>query len=200
MNSISRIRVNLNSREFEVEGSEDFIRSYGPNIQSFLDELATKEPSSTRATSRMSGSKNSPKPVESKNASSTGKGKGKSLKETIKINPNLNLRGNGQIKSFKDFFSEKKPKKGPEFNAISIYYLQEQLALSPVTLSDVYTCYKEVGQRPTENFKQALIDTKNKKGWIDIDDEGNLTKTPRGSILVEHDLPPATAKKSGDKD
>lgn len=195
MNTISRIRVNLSSREFEVEGTEEFVRSYGSNIQSFLEELSKKPSEAAGSTTNGTVLEKLSKSVSSDGVSVIkAKKPGKAAKEIVKLNPNLNLRGDGQIGSFKDFLIEKKPKKGPEFNAVSVYYLQEQMGLSQVTLSDAFTCYKEVGQRPTENFKQAFIDTKNKKGWVEIDENGNLSMTARGSILVEHDLPAKSIK------
>ncbi len=53
-----------------------------------------------------------------------------------------------------------------------------------------------IWRRPPEKFKQAFIDTKNKKAWVDVDEDGNLHLTPRGRNLVEHDLPRKSKKVS----
>ena len=79
-----------------------------------------------------------------------------------------------------------------EINAVSVYYLKNILNLEEVTLNHVYTCYKEVGKKPTDHFKQSFRDTKTKKGYIEFDDNWNLTIPHRGISFVEHDLPHPT--------
>lgn len=195
MNNINRIKVNLSSREFEVEGTEDFVRFYDPQIQAFLSQFAAQGASDDVPETKVKGHSERVKTrVSKKRPPIATKVKGPGSTESIKINPNLNLRGDGSSKSFKDFATEKQPKAGPEFNAVAVHYLHEIMSLSPITLNDAFTCYKEVGQRPPEKFRQAFIDTKNKKGWVHIDENGHLSMTARGNILVEHDLPRANTK------
>jgi hypothetical protein len=109
-------------------------------------------------------------------------------KESISIDKHLNLRAQGK-KSFKDFYEEKKPSSSMEFNTAAIYYLSQILELDTVNASQVYTCYKEVNQRPPVAFIQSLRDTASLKGYIDSSDVGNLTIPSRGVNFVEHDLP-----------
>lgn len=44
MGNNAKIRINLNLREFEIEGSEDFINSHVKKIESFLEILKTAPP------------------------------------------------------------------------------------------------------------------------------------------------------------
>jgi len=44
MENKAKIRINLNLREFEIEGSETFINSYFAKIESFLEILKTAPP------------------------------------------------------------------------------------------------------------------------------------------------------------
>jgi len=44
MEGNAKIRINLNLREFEIEGSEDFINSHSEKIDSFLEILKTTPP------------------------------------------------------------------------------------------------------------------------------------------------------------
>lgn len=46
MESKAKIRINLNSREFEIEGTEEFINSHSVKIDNFLELLKTAPPSS----------------------------------------------------------------------------------------------------------------------------------------------------------
>jgi hypothetical protein len=126
--------------------------------------------------------------------SSVGKG---SARESYSIDKDLNLRGdkNKNILPFKSFYEAKKPGSAAEFNTMAVYYLNKLMGLPQVTLNHVYTCYAEVKKKPPEFFKQSFIDTKNKFGYVDFDDNGNLVIPHRGVVFVEHDLPPEEKKK-----
>jgi hypothetical protein len=209
----SRLRVNLLTREIEIEGSEDFVKSYSVQIEPFLKlcadsnasvlqnarEVATvgSEHPGPKIRTQSSGARGSEINAKNDAAASKTPKKATGLKDIVRVNPELILIGDGNVPAFKALYAEKRPKSGPEFIAVTVYYLKELMNLESVTLSDAYTCYKEVGQRPSVNFKQAFIDTKNKKSWIDFDENGNLIMTGRGRIFVEHDLPP---KKNGKRD
>ena len=139
-------------------------------------------PPAKRASARKKSNSSDPKPKRT------------SSKESYTLDRQLNLRGDGSIPSFKEFFDEKKPSSAKQINAVSVYYLRKILGLSAVTLDHVYTCYSEVKKKPPTAFRQSFIDTKNKEGWIEFDEQGNLDIPHRGSVYVEHDLP----KGSGD--
>jgi hypothetical protein len=122
-----------------------------------------------------------------------------SSKESYKIDRNLNLRGDKSIPSFRAFVSEKKPASAKEFNAVAVYYLKKLAGIELVTIDHVFTCYDEVKKRPPEHFKQSLIDTKNKDGWVEFDDNNNLNIPHRGVVFVEHDLPRQPSDKGTNK-
>lgn len=110
-------------------------------------------------------------------------------KESYSIDRNLNLRGDKSIPSFKDFYEEKNPESAKEVNAVAVYYLRKMLSLSEVTLDQAYTCYREVGKKPPQAFRQSFIDTKNKNGWVEFTEADHLDIPHRGAVFVEHDLP-----------
>jgi hypothetical protein len=110
-------------------------------------------------------------------------------KESYSIDRNLDLHGAGNVPSFKAFAAEKNPGSNQEFNAVAVYYLMRLLKKPSATLDHVYTCYAEVKRKPAGHFKQNLIDTKNKLGYVEFDDQGNLLIPHRGVVFVEHDLP-----------
>ncbi|HEX8179680.1 MAG TPA: hypothetical protein VF525_09090 [Pyrinomonadaceae bacterium] len=122
---------------------------------------------------------------------------GSKSKESYSIDRNLNLRGGDTVPSFTAFVEEKKPKSHQHFNTVAVYYLQELLGLDKVNLNQVYTCYREAGRRPPEHFRQSFIDTKNKLGYLDINEESELSIPHRGRMFVEHDLPGAEGTKKG---
>jgi hypothetical protein len=110
-------------------------------------------------------------------------------KESWEIDRNLDLRASSTAPSFKEFVADKQPKNESEFWAVSTYYLQKLRGISPVTLSHIYTCYAEIKRKPPTAFRQILINTKNRHGWIEPDDQGNVNIPHRGVVYVEHDLP-----------
>lgn len=116
-------------------------------------------------------------------------------KESYTLDRDLNLRGSSNVPSFAAFYTEKAPKGAKQFNAVAVYYLKELLGLENVTLDHVFTCYSEAKLRPPGAFRQSFIDTKNKEGWIEFEENGSLAIPHRGVVYVKHDLP-APAKKS----
>lgn len=166
-------------------------------VSQFYGEKISKEKTVSEGDK---GSAEAPRPpakrpsARKKSNSSDPKPKRTSSKESYTLDRHLNLRGDGSIPSFKEFFDEKKPSSAKQINAVSVYYLRKLLGIQEVTLDHVYTCYSEVKKKPPTAFRQSFIDTKNKEGWIEFDDKGNLDIPHRGSVYVEHDLP----KGSGD--
>ena len=47
MDQRGRLRINLTQREFEVEGSEEFVRSFADRVQELLDQLDVPPPPPT---------------------------------------------------------------------------------------------------------------------------------------------------------
>lgn len=111
------------------------------------------------------------------------------LKESYTVDRNLNLRPGSGTPSFREFFDQKQPRTAQEFNAVAVYYLKKVLEMDTATLNHAYTCYREVNRPQPKAFKQSFIDAKNKGGWLEFDEEGNLLIPHRGAVFVEHDLP-----------
>lgn len=137
-----------------------------------------------------SKSKQAPKPKQETACGTTpSRRKPRVSRESYSIDRDLALTGDESTPSFKQFVDEKRPRSSAEFNAVAVYYLKKLLGIGQATLDHAYTCYAEVNRKPPENFRQSFIDTKNKKGWVEFDDSGNLDIPHRGVVFVEHDLP-----------
>lgn len=176
---------------------ETFPGDVKPKVYDLLvaEFLGKKVPDSKKQSARKVATKKSKtdslKGVAGKNARKKTAGK-----ESYSIDRNLNLRGDKSIPSFKEFYGEKNPGSGREFNTVAIYYLKKLMGMDVVTLNHAYTCYSEVKKRPPGAFRQSFIDTKNKLGYVEFNSDGNLDIPHRGIVYVEHDLPKTKKSKS----
>ena len=161
-------------------------------VTQFLGTEATRERIQAK-TEVHSGSRRSTAPASKPNREKAAARK-MSGKESYSIDRNLDLRGDRNTPSFRDFHKDKQPRSAQEFNAVAVYYLKKILGLEKASLNHVYTCYREIDRRPPEAFKQSFIDAKNRGGWIEFDKDGHLEIPHRGAVFVESDLPHAPAK------
>lgn len=60
MENNAKIRINLNTREFEIEGSEEFINSHSDKIENFIELLKTAPPQRIPSTTPNPSSSNPP--------------------------------------------------------------------------------------------------------------------------------------------
>lgn len=125
-------------------------------------------------------------PVTEKKASKTKK---RSTVKQPQLIKDLDLSGKDVGKSLKEFVSEKKPSTNIERTAVFIYYLQNILSISEITVDHVFSCYKDIGVRLPQNLPQNLNDTASSRyGFIEVNN-GNYTMSIVGINLIEHDLP-----------
>lgn len=174
------------------------VQAYELLVSEFLGHPASDTRDEKPKPIRRAKRKSAEKPGEAGTAKPTSKKRGSAAsKEAYSIDRNLNLRGDKSMPSFRDFHEEKAPANAKEFNAVAVYYLEKIAGISKVSLDMAYTCYAEVSRKPPNAFRQSFIDTKNKAGWVEFDEDGNLKVPHRGSVFVEHDLPRPEAKKPG---
>jgi hypothetical protein len=101
----------------------------------------------------------------------------------------LDLAPKGKA-SLKDFVASKEPKSNHDYNAVSVYYLAEVLGLPAVTLSHVFTCYKDMRWREPHSLGNSLSLTSGRKRFLDTANLDDIKLTPAGRNHVEQDLPP----------
>ncbi len=171
----------------------DVLKKYPESIQPQVFEILTKhfvgDVSADKSEPKIKQAeiKNSDKNNEIAKPKGNGKATAKS-KESVSIIKDLDLRPKGET-SFKDFYTEKQPSSAMDFNTVATYYLKEICQVDSVTPNHIYTCYKEVGQKPPIAFNQSLRDTASKNGHIDTSNTNDIKIPLRGKTFVEHDLP-----------
>ncbi len=89
--------------------------------------------------------------------------------------------------SLKAFFDKCKATSNLEYNLVFIYWLQNVVGESKITINHVYSCYRHLNI-PIPVFPQTLLDTRKRKGWIDTSDTTNLRVVREGVNFLEHDM------------
>jgi hypothetical protein len=176
----------------ELRDISDILDKLPPEVRIKAFDILMDRLSGTGKSTKQSPSSSIEKTEKTKNEQD-GKTKSATKRkvtvESYKLDPDLDLRGGEMGISFKDFYNEKQPKSAFEFNAAAVYYLTNMMEFECASFEQVYTCYDEVRHRQPERFRQSFIDTKNKKGWIHIGKDDEITITHRGTVFVTQDLP-----------
>jgi len=108
------------------------------------------------------------------------------VSNNLKVLTDLNLRPKEKI-SLKDFAAKYGIKTAEELSLLVVYYLIEELK-ETVTINHIYSCFKELGKKIPQHFKQTLTNQKNSKNWIDVDDWNDIKYTIPGMNHMEQDI------------
>ncbi|QQO10363.1 hypothetical protein [Breznakiella homolactica] len=113
----------------------------------------------------------------------------KGAKYTPKIIKTLNLSPQGKV-SFSDFIIKKKPQSNEDKYPVVVYYLENILKESPVTIDHVFTVFRLVKEwKEPRNLIAGITVAGSRKGTLDTADYNDLKTTPAGRNFVEHELP-----------
>jgi hypothetical protein len=178
----TRLKIDLNQGILEVEGTEAFVKLIYEEYKSGI--FATIAIKRTEYSNKRI-SPISTLALEGDNVRRRPKKKFTSYS----IIKNLDLSGNKNRQSLRDFFKLKSPSTNMEKNAVFIYYLQKIALIEGITQDHVYSCYKDVSVKIPQALDQSFIDTAHHKGWIDTSTMTDLKVTTPGENFVEHDLP-----------
>lgn len=111
-------------------------------------------------------------------------------KESFQLDKNLDLKGNNETPSFRNFVENKKPASSIEFNVVALYYFKKYAKLSKVNINQIYTCYKDVNRKVPGNMQQSIHNTSSSRyGYIDLSSSDDIALPTRGETFVEDDLP-----------
>ena len=104
----------------------------------------------------------------------------------------LDLSPKGDTESLRDFYAHYLPKTNFEKNLIFVYWLQQIAGMSGITEDHVFTCYRSIpGIKAPVALYQSLIDTSNRRGWLNTTSTDDIKVTVPGMNYLEHDLPRA---------
>lgn len=98
----------------------------------------------------------------------------------------LDLMPNGK-QSLKDFVAEKKPGTAEEQVLVFVYYMSQNLGLTPITANHVLSCFKPLGKKIPVDLRATIRNVAKNKAWLNADFD-NLRITTQGTNHVEHEL------------
>lgn len=191
---MTRLYIDLVKGTLEVEGEEEFVDKIYKDFKTELADFQNEPRSSKDTKEGISDEK--PKLATVRRKQSLTKSRPRASKENYIPVKNLNLTGNGQDKSLKDFYKDKGPKTFYDKNVVFVYYLKKIAKVEKVTLEHIFTCYVDVGSSKPNAFKQSIADTSSRKGWLDTSSFENIDISIRGENRVEQELPEKGGKES----
>lgn len=177
----TKLRIDLSQGIIEAEGSEEFVQNIYLDFKDQIQQTPINDVGKSREKKNIT-----PKPPkkDTKKQRKTG-----TKKETHKIVKDLDLSGKGNKPNLKDFYGQFSPKSNFEKNLIFCYYLQNKINHSPITMDDVFTCYRHIAEiKAPGALKQSLYDTASIRGWIDTSSLENIVVPIAGINYLEHDL------------
>ena len=139
-----------------------------------------------RSKQKATGSKATKKAVTTK-SSKKGKLSAPPVDQSLDIRPSDKT-------SLPDFADEKQPKNMQNQSIVIIYWLRHHANCDAIGISQIYTCYKQMGWKAPPNLRQQLHNISFKKNWLDTSDVENVSLTISGEQHVDHDLPLRSAK------
>jgi hypothetical protein len=174
----TKLHIDLAQQTIHVEGTEEFVREI---YKDFKDRMVKPLPiEAKKIINEQPPQKVTPTPQATKVK--------QTKKDTLVIISDLNLAGNDDKPSLKDFYSRYDVQSYWDKNLIFIYYLQNIAHIAPINTNHIYTCYRDVATKMPTAFKQSLRDTASNKGWIDASNWENIIVTTVGINYIEFDM------------
>ena len=178
----TRIRIDLSQGIIEAEGSEEFVRAIYGDFKGRLESTPiAPTPPAVGEKGGKGGKDTTARPAGDKSR--------RAANYAPKIAKDLDLSGKGDKESLKDFAARYEAGSNFERNLVYMYYLSQILEKSPVTMDDVFTCYRSLQVKAPTDLYSSLFDTARHKGWVDVKSTENVEITVPGINHLEHDLP-----------
>lgn len=186
----AKLKIDLTHGVIDVEGSEDFVLAVYKDFKEKLDRLRAPAPAKQPHGEGSTGAHTNQQAAAPAKAAAGGSKPKRSGKPTPTIVKDLDLSGGGNCERLKDFYAKYETKTNFERNLVFIYYLQHKLGMSGIKVDHVFSCYRDVpGVKAPEALRQSLLDTSNRRGWLDTSDTEDIKVSIAGVNFLEHDMP-----------
>ncbi len=182
---VARLSIEIAGNKFDAEGDEGFLRELYNDFYAKLDMLHQMKPDHDAPDVPVTADveEGEKREIVRKSRKPKAKTAKPSKSNNIEIDHNLKLDG------LTDFFENYKPRGNPEVIVVFAAYLRDKHGLEPCTQNQIYTCYWALRKfvKIPRNMRQALIDTKNKKKWLELEGE-NVRITPMGENALNYEI------------
>lgn len=187
--SSAKLKFDLTHGVIDVEGSEDFVlsiyRDFKEKIEGVKATTTIKQQADSFQGTQIGRSKSTPA-----KASPSAPRQKRNGKPTPTIVRDLDLSGGGKCERLKEFFAQFEAKTNFERNLIFVYYLQHKVGMTGINVDHVFSCYRDVpGVKAPEALRQSLLDTSNRRGWLDTSNTEDIKVSIAGVNFLEHDMP-----------
>lgn len=176
-----RAKIVTTLGEFEFEGDQEFVEKQIDRVM----EMASRAPQLNKVPEADEPEKPAKK---SSKQSKTAKRKVSTVSNRPKMIPNL-ISGEERT-ALRTFFDEKKPSTHMDKFCVFAHWLKQNKDIESVSIDDMWTLHKIIGERPSDNLMQIFRDGKSKKGYFDNGaEQGQYALSSIGETRVEYDLP-----------
>ena len=185
---MAKILIDLDGVHFEAEGEEPFIKELYSDFKTlFKDRPLDKKSPHSQSVPENNLDQSATKPSRRKKPSTQNK---KSAGQKTRPRNSPQVVNNLPLDDLKEAYEQKKPKSNSELLLTFAAFLRDRHEIEPCTIDQLYTCYWALRTelKIPKAFKQAIIDTKNKKHWLDLTEDGNVKITNIGENALHHEL------------
>jgi len=145
-----------------------------------ISRTNSASPKSIKRSKKVTKEEEAVEDVKDKKLKKPTAGTGKSLKRLTDID--FHPTGKDSLDKFCKGFSIKNDN---ERNLLFVYYLSETLKITAVNNNHIYTCYDELGLKIPENMQSSISNTKTRTGWIETNNNSNITVTTKGRNKIK---------------
>lgn len=182
---IAKVKISVNEGLIELEGPLDFVEKYIEEFKGKLSFVQNKTLASNESIHSAKIVKQKADLTQKKSVSKQSRSTGKNIEpEEFEIKSSEG--------SLEDFIASKNPGENSWNRIIVIgYYVTHKMNKPTFTEGNVEFAYKALGlsKRPL-HLRQAFIDIKNKRKWLEELSEGGWVLSRLGEIYVEDQMPP----------
>lgn len=171
-----KVKIDLRNGFIELEGSEEFVQRNLDFFKKEMDGMIQKDDFKKEIIDPK-------RPIHKK--------KFQKKKKSFSLSPlRFGVEETSERPSLKGFFEEKgDPKSNPDIISIIAYYIEKYSDLEEFEEGHAFYAYKHLRKPLPKHFRQAFLDTKNKKLWIENGQSEHTWKISyEGELHVENEL------------
>jgi hypothetical protein len=161
----AKLHINIPLGVLEVEGDEKFVQAIYDDFKSKLAQGAADRGRDAGEAAKAEGlSEDRKRKLPIRRSVGSENAKARVSEYSPKFDPNLDLS------KLEDFYAKFDPKNHREKILIFAVFMRDVLKKAPCAADDIFSCYRTLKDRTEipEAFLQAIRDTQNKGGYVEL--------------------------------